>query len=205
VVDERGVLHVPGALPAVAAAAKQDWDGLRPALRERVAGVLGTVLMWWRDHDDPNRTSVTAFGELAMCAATPVTSDGQARHRVEVRRWVPGSLDSREFHGPGPAGAAGEDTPAALGTLPAEVRGLLGHLPAAAQWYLQTPLLNTGYDADGLRWYHVWDQPDRRLTVWLWLHAGPSVTFAHGQRVVRDNGGHPVEHWDLRCWRATCA
>lgn len=204
-VDERGVLHVPGALPAVDPAARQDWDGLRAALRDRLAGELGTLQMWWRDHDDPNRTSVTAFGDRAMCVATPVTTEGRARHRLEILRWVPGSLTSSEFHGPGPGAVTREDRPPTLGALPTPVRDLLGHLPAPAQWYLQVPLLTTGEDVDGQAWYHVWTRPEPKLTAWLWVRTSATVTFAHGQRVVRGGGGTPVEHWDLRCWRATCA
>ncbi|WP_460406270.1 hypothetical protein [Actinophytocola sediminis] len=213
--DERGVLHAPGVLPAEDPAAKQDWDGLRPALRERLAGVLGTRQMWWRDHDDPNRTSVLAFGDRAMCVATPVSVDGQARHRVELRRWVPGSLTQQRFRTPGADTSArrlAEHDPATLDSMPPEVSALLGHLPSAVQWYLQVPLLTAGENntentdgaVGGSRWYHVWDQPDRRMDIWIWLHSGRKVTFAHGRRVFPTNGRTSVPQWDLRCWRATC-
>jgi hypothetical protein len=78
---------------------------------------------------------------------------------------------------------------------------LLGHLPVVAQLYLQVPLLGADGEVDGMRWYHLWDPPEQKMIVWLWLRVGAAVTFAHGERVMRG----AAFHWDLRCWRATCA
>lgn len=194
--------HVPGPLPVEADAVSQDWDGLRPALRERLSGALGAIVMWWRDDNDPFRTTVSAFGERGMCLAYPETRGTRAGHRLEARVWQPGSLQSREFRGPGPAPdaptreRAGRDDGARL-ALPADVSALLGHLPTEAQRYLQVPLLTGGGAADGRRWYQTWDDIEHTMDAWLWLRAGRAVTFAQGRRAAA--------HWELRCWRAACA
>lgn len=207
--DERRAIHEPGDLPAESPAVKQDWDGLRPVLRNRLSDELGVVLMWWRDADDPHRTRVVACGERAMCVAEPDTRDGVAVHRLDLRGWPAGSVAERAFRGPGPDPAAStrrERGAAGAGpalTVPPEVGDLLGHLPVAAQWYLQTPLAGGDGAAEGMRWYQIWDQPDRKMTAWLWLRTERAVSFAHGERVFR--GTPAVAHWELRCWRVTTA
>ncbi|GAA0947191.1 hypothetical protein [Virgisporangium aurantiacum] len=224
-VDGEVASHPPGALPAEAGPVDQNWETLRPSLRERLSGALGTILMWWRDDNDPFLTGVSAFGERGMCRAEPATRDGVAGHRLDLRLWAPGSVKSQEFRGPGPAPdrTAGDRMPRdrAVGgdrvphdrtgpgrtpslTLPPEVSALLGHMPAKAQRYLQVPLLAGGGEANGMRWYQIWNSPDEAMDAWLWLRAGRAVTFAHGRRERRGGGSGGTAHWELRCWRATC-
>jgi hypothetical protein len=211
-VDAQVPLRVPGELPIVAAAVEQSWDGLRPVLRTRLSGELGTILMWWRDDNDPYRTRVLAFGEQAMCLAEPATRHGGEGHRLHIRRWQPGSVEEHGFHGPCSSTpmqrhgrAARHDSAAAVLTLPPEVSELLGHFPEEAQRYLQVPLLADGGAADGMRWYLIWDRPDQLTDAWLWLQAGRATTFAYGQRVLRGSGRTSTAHWDVRCWRARYA
>jgi hypothetical protein len=211
-VDGQASSHAPGALPLSGPAVVQDWDGLRPALRDRLSSALGTILMWWREDDDPFDTRVVAFGERGMCLAEPATRAGREGHQLDVRLWAPGSVKAREFHGQ----ALKPDAPA-LGkertrrkdrpglTLPPLVRALLGHLPPDAQQYLQVPLLTGGGVADGERWYQTWDGREQTMDAWLWLRAGRAVTFAQGRRVRRRGERGQPAHWDLRCWRATYA
>jgi len=210
--DGQVASHPPGPLPLVDVPVYQDWDALRPALRDRLSGALGTILMWWRDDNDPFRTRVSAFGERGMCVAEPATRGAKAGHRLDSRVWAPGSVKSREFRGPGP----GPDAPVRVReptkpnagpslALPPDVSALLGHLPAEAQRYLQVPLLTGGGVVDGGCWYQTWDTLEHTMDAWLWLRAGRAVTFAQGRRERRDGEREAAVHWELRCWRANCA
>jgi hypothetical protein len=211
-VDGQVASHPPGALPVEAAAVEQNWDGLRPELRERLSGSLGAILMWWRDDNDPFRTRVSAFGERGMCLAEPATRSGGAGHRLDARVWAPGSLNGREFRGPGPEPyvpargreRTGRDDGPRLAP-PPEVSALLGHLPTDAQRYLQVPLLTGGGAADGERWYQISEDLEHTMDAWLWLRAGRAVTFAQGRRARRVGESAAGTHWELRCWRATCS
>jgi hypothetical protein len=205
-VDGQVSSFMPGALPLEENAVDQNWDSLRPELRGRLSGSLGAILVWWRDDDDPFRTTVSAFGERGMCLAEPATKDGSVGHRLDTRAWAAGSVKSHEFSGPVPEAdvsmreRTGRDNNPGL-ALPPQVSALLGHFPSKAQRYLQVPLLAGGGATDGGCYYQTGEGLEHSMDAWLWLRAGRVVTFAQGRRERRGT----TAHWELRCWRAVHA
>jgi hypothetical protein len=192
------------------------WDGLSPAVRQRLMARSGPVIDWWAGIDgaaQDGRARAVVFGHHGLCLAEPrintqhrpvyalrtfVLEPTSLRH-IAVDHRPPAGVGSLAAYSAASAGAAPESG-ADLG-LSADGRGLVGNLPPKAQELLQAPFA-AGRRVLRCEWHY--EGSEHELSVFMIYLAGATdVTVATGTKVVPVGHDHYSAHWHLTCYRAT--
>jgi hypothetical protein len=210
---ERGIgfVHEGGQLSYGAPGGREQfWAALPPAVRDRLAQIVGGQLTeWWAHRAGDGSHMAVVLGSAALCQADPaVKPDGLPGHRVRTARFVPGSLRVTASGDPAsgspgsgqmPGGAA---PPVLGGVFTTEFRSFLGNLPPSTQVELQRPFA----PKPDLRYSFYYQDNNGSPHTWIglcYIADEQRLTFASTTRVIAPSGS--TQSWHATCYQARLA
>jgi hypothetical protein len=182
------------------------WPRMRRSLREQIKETVGgQIVEWWANRYNDGTLTAVVLGPAGLCHAVPA---GKREHTLRTVRFAPRSLWVMTSGSPvdlpeeSVTAIASGSVPLPADSLPEDIRGLLGNLPASTQLTLQE-LFGPGANLAHNYYYEV--STSKAQTTWrflCYLADDTTLTFGSGTKVT-SGGADDAAVWEVTCYRAT--